>query len=229
MAWAIPMGPFASCPGTGAGSASVVGAPLATAQLGTRCSRRVLGCPGPTVALADGSCSRGRQTPEEAVMGQARETMDRVTAAIMSDDRDALGRLYAADAVGETPDGPRLQGGAALADYLLTLKRAFPDASFESVMTLEAGDTAIDAGYFVGTHTGVLSTPEGEVPPTGRKLRLRECDILKVADGVAVAHRFYYDPLDFMSQLGLTATGSDSGAAPPPTAGADRPAEPTVR
>ena len=61
-------------------------------------------------------------------MGQARETMDRVTAAVMSGDRDALGQLYAADAVAETPDGPRLQGGAAIADYLLTFKRAFPDA-----------------------------------------------------------------------------------------------------
>ena len=67
-------------------------------------------------------------------MGQARETMDRVTAAVMSGDRDALGQLYAADAVAETPEGPRLQGGAAIADYLLTFKRAFPDASFESAV-----------------------------------------------------------------------------------------------
>ena len=72
------------------------------------------------------------QATEEVVMGQARETMDRVTAAVMSGDRDALGQLYAADAVAETPEGPRLQGGAAIADYLLTFKRAFPDAAFES-------------------------------------------------------------------------------------------------
>ena len=161
-------------------------------------------------------------------MGQARETMDRVTAAVMSGDRDALGQLYAADAVAETPEGPRLQGGTAIADYLLTFKRAFPDASFESAVQHEAGDTAIDEGYFVGTHTGVLSTPEGEVPPTGRKLRLRECDILTVRDGVAVAHRFYYDQLDFMSQLGLMATESGTGAVPQPRAGADRPSESTV-
>ena len=46
-------------------------------------------------------------------MGQARETMDRVTAAVMSGDRDALGQLYAADAVAETPEGPRLAGSSA--------------------------------------------------------------------------------------------------------------------
>ncbi len=162
-------------------------------------------------------------------MGQARETMDRVTAAVMSGDRDTLGQLYAADAVAETPDGPRLQGSAAIADYLLTFKRAFPDASFESAMKYEDGDTAIDEGYFVGTHTGVLSTPEGDVPPTGRNLRLRECDILEVANGVAVAHRFYYDQLDFMSQLGLVAAESGTGAVRQQTAGADRPSGTTVR
>jgi ketosteroid isomerase-like protein len=162
-------------------------------------------------------------------MGQARETMDRLTTAVMSGDRESLDQLYAADAVAETPEGPRLQGGAAIVDYLLTFKRAFPDASFESARKYEAGDTAIDEGYFVGTHTGALSTPEGEVPPTGKHLRLRECDILTVADGVAVAHRFYYDQLDFMSQLGLIAAESGAGAVPQPRTGADRPSESTVR
>jgi len=162
-------------------------------------------------------------------MGQAREIMDRVSAAVMAGDRDALEQLYAADAVAESPDGPRLQGAAAIADYLLAFKRAFPDASFESMTQYEAGDTAIDEGNLVGTHTGVLSSPEGEVAPTGRSLRLRECDILTVANGRAVAHHFYYDQLDFMSQLGLMASDSGAGAVPQPRAGADRPSDATVR
>jgi ketosteroid isomerase-like protein len=162
-------------------------------------------------------------------MGQARDTMDRVTAAVMSGDRDALGRLYSADAVAETPDEPRIEGGAAIAEYLLAFKRAFPDASFESSAAHEAGDTAIDEGWFVGTHTGVLTTPEGDIAPTGRSLRLRQCDVLTVADGVAVAHRFYYDQLDFLSQLGLPASGTAAGAAPRPRDGADRPSEATTR
>jgi len=155
--------------------------------------------------------------------------MDRVTDAVMSGNRDALGQLYAADAVAETPDRPQLQGGAAIADYLLGFKRAFPDASFESTTKYEAGDTAIDEGYFVGTHTGVLSTPEGDVPPTGRSLRLRECDVLTVADGVAVAHRFYYDQVDFMSQLGLMGSDTGAGAVPQQRVSADQPSESTVR
>ena len=162
-------------------------------------------------------------------MGQAREIMGRITDAVMSADRDALGRLYATDAVAEAPDGPRLHGADAITDYLMAFKAAFPDASWESANTYESGDTAIDEGYLVGTHTGVFTTPDGEVPPTGRSLRLRECDIITVADGVAVSHRFYFDQLDFMSQLGLVGSDTSAGAVPQPRVGTDRPSEAHVR
>ena len=162
-------------------------------------------------------------------MGQAREVIDRITSAVVSGDRDALLRLYAADAVVEAPDSPRIEGAAAIADYLLTFIRAFPDASFESVTNHESGDVAIDEGVFVGTHTGVLSTPEGDLPPTGRRLRLGECDVLTVENGVAVAHRFYYDQLALMEQLGLTEAGAGAGAVPQPrAAGEQAAAQPTA-
>jgi predicted ester cyclase len=135
-------------------------------------------------------------------MGQAREVMDRITAAVATGDVEELDRLYAEDAVGETPDAGRLEGRAAIVEWHLQTARAFPDASFE-IEKLEVGDTAIDVGHLDGTHTGPLATPDGEIPPTGRKVRIRECDILTVADGVATSHRFFYDQLDFMIQLGL--------------------------
>jgi ketosteroid isomerase-like protein len=166
-------------------------------------------------------------------MGQAREIMDRITDAAVSGDRDALGRLYAADAVAETPDAPRLQGATAIIDYLMAFKTAFPDASWESATSYESGDSAIDEGYIVGTNTGTLGTPDGDVPATGRSLRLRECDMITVADGMVVSHHFYFDQLDFALQLGLV--GSDAGAGtgpaavPEPRGGAARASEATVR
>ena len=149
-------------------------------------------------------------------MGQAREVMDGITAAVTSGDREALLRLYAPDAVVEAPDAPRVEGAAAIAEYHLTLQRAFPDASFEYRSTFEIGDVAIDEGWFVGTHTDVLSTPAGDVPPTGKHLRVRACDIVEVRDGVAVAHRFFYDQLDLMTQLGLTDSSAEAGSVPSP-------------
>jgi ketosteroid isomerase-like protein len=154
-------------------------------------------------------------------MGQAREVMDGITAAVTAGDRETLLRLYAPDAVVEAPDAPRIEGAAAIADYHLSLKRAFPDASYEYRSGFEIGDTAIDEGWFVGTHTDVLSTPDGDVPPTGKRLRIRACDIVEVRDGVAVAHRLFYDQLDLMTQLGLTDSGAEAGAVPAPRAAAE--------
>lgn len=135
-------------------------------------------------------------------MGQAREILDRLTSAVQAGDRSAVRALYAEDAVAESPEG-RLVGCDAIADYLIGFSRAFPDLRFELIATLEVGDTAIDEGYAIGTNTGPLSTPDGELPATGRSIRVRECDVLTVRGGVGVEHRFYYDQLDFLTQLGL--------------------------
>jgi ketosteroid isomerase-like protein len=156
-------------------------------------------------------------------MGEAREIMDRITAAVVSGDAEALGRLYAVDAVGESPDGPRLEGRAAIVDYLAAFRRAFPDVSWESGHQHESGDTAADEGWLTGTHTGPLATPDGELEATGRTIRIRECDLVTVRDGVCVSHRFYFDQLEFLTQLGLTDAG---GAAVPEPRGS---AEQTAR
>lgn len=136
-------------------------------------------------------------------MGQARELMDKVTAAVVGGDTEGLGRLYAPDAVAITPDAGELHGRDEIVDYMRTFMTAFPDTHFDMTATNEAGDTAIDEGYLVGTHTGPLATPDGEVPPTGRSIRLRECDVVVVDEGLIREHRFYYDQADFMQQLGL--------------------------
>jgi hypothetical protein len=69
----------------------------------------------------------------------------------------------------------------------------------------ESGNTAIDEGYFVGTHTGPLPSPTGEsIPPTGKAVRVRACDIATVENGVVTSHRFYFDQMEFLGQLGLT-------------------------
>ena len=155
-------------------------------------------------------------------MGRAREIMDLLTDAITAGDREALRRLYAPDAVAETPDAGRVEGREAIVDYLVTYKPAFPDMSWEGVSQYEIGDTAIDEGYFLGTHTGVLTSPGGDVPPTGRNVRVRECDLVTVRDGLAVSHRFYYDQFDFMAQLGLRESDAAAGGVPEPRAGTEQ-------
>lgn len=137
-------------------------------------------------------------------MGEAREVMDRVTAAMQSNDVETARSLYAPDAVAETPDEGMLRGADAIAGWLVKFAEAFPDAKYEQTNGFEIGDTAVDEGYFTGTNTGPLPMPGGQsIPATGRAIRLRACDLATVKDGVITSHRFYFDQMDFLGQLGL--------------------------
>lgn len=81
---------------------------------------------------------------------------------------------------------------------------ALPDSGFEIEHTLEAGDTAVDEGWFHGTNTGPLKLADGEtLPATGKAVRVHGCDIATVKDGRIVDYRLYFDQLAFLEQLGL--------------------------
>jgi ketosteroid isomerase-like protein len=137
-------------------------------------------------------------------VGEAREVMDRVTDAILRGDLEALKGLYAQDAVAETPDQGTITGRDHIAAYLAEFGTAFPDAAWEERSKHEGGETAIDEGTFVGTNTGSMTGPNGEtIPATGRSVRIRECDVATVENGVVTSHRFYFDVQDWATQLGL--------------------------
>ena len=141
-------------------------------------------------------------------MGEAREVMDRMTEALVNNDMEAMRGLYAADATAETPDEGPLRGADAIATWLAKFSEAFPDATYELTSGHEDGDTAIDEGYLTGTNTGPLPLPDGQsIPATGRTVRIRACDIATVKGGLVTSHRFYYDQMEFMEQLGLASQG----------------------
>jgi ketosteroid isomerase-like protein len=138
-------------------------------------------------------------------MGEAREVMDRLTKAVVNNDMEAAAKLYAMDAVAVTPDQGEIKGGDRIvAEYLGQFFDAFPDARYEALHAHESGNTAIDEGYFVGTNTGPLQGPTGEsFPATGKSVRVRTCDIATVEKGLVTSHRFYFDQMEFLGQLGL--------------------------
>jgi steroid delta-isomerase-like uncharacterized protein len=137
-------------------------------------------------------------------MGEAREVMDRITDAYFGKDMDAAAKLYAPDAVAVSPDRGEVKGRDQIIEWSKELFDAFPDATYEALNAFESGNTAIDEGYFVGTHTGALKGPAGEdIPATGKSVRVRSCDIATVENGLITSHRFYYDQMGFLAQLGL--------------------------
>ena len=137
-------------------------------------------------------------------MGEARQVMDQFTQAVTSGDLDRVRSLYTADAVLVTPDAGEIEGRDQIVEYFKGFVGAFDDLRWEPVAGYEAGNVAIDEGYFGGKHTGDLPGPAGEViPATGNPIRVRECDLATVADGVITRHHMYYDQNEFLEQLGL--------------------------
>ncbi|HVM14570.1 MAG TPA: nuclear transport factor 2 family protein [Egibacteraceae bacterium] len=142
-------------------------------------------------------------------MGEARAVMDRLTEALVAHDMGALAEIYAVDAVVESPDVGEIKGRDQIIEYFVTYNTAFPDARYEPVHSYEAGNAAIDEGYFVGTHTGPLELADGEtIPPTGRTTRYRVCDVAETNNGMVYSHRLYFDQYHVMEQLGLLSADS---------------------
>jgi predicted ester cyclase len=136
-------------------------------------------------------------------MGEARQVMDALTDAIFGQDADAMLKLYHRDAVAVTPDHGELHGHTQIMGHMLQFMSAFPDAKYERRSAFESGNTAIDEGYLVGTHSGPLLMPHGQtLAPTGKSVRMRACDLATVENGVVTSHRLYFDQMDFLGQLG---------------------------
>lgn len=136
-------------------------------------------------------------------MGQARELMDRLTEAVVSANYDAIDEVYASDVVITTPDQGTITGLDAAKAWHRSFGDAF-DMTFEMERELETADCAIDQGTALATHTGDMPLPDGTtLPPTGKQVRLRACDVATVANGKIVRHDFYFDQLEMMAQLGL--------------------------
>jgi ketosteroid isomerase-like protein len=148
-------------------------------------------------------------------MGEARDAADRMTAAVTTArDLKALAECYSENAVAMTPDQGEITGRDGITDYFRQFLDTFTDTRFEHIAKHESGNVAVDDGYFLGKNTGPLQTPGGEImPATGKQIRVRECDVLIVEDGMIREHRFYYDQMELLAQLGLL-PGTGASAQP---------------
>jgi ketosteroid isomerase-like protein len=139
-------------------------------------------------------------------MGQAREVMDKLTSTLVTTgDLKAIAMCYAEDATIMTPDQGEVTGRDQIVEWWRPFVEALDERSWEPLHEHEIGDTAIDEGYFGGMHSAPLHLPSGQtVPPTGRRVRTRGADLAQVVDGHIVEHRFYFDQMELLEQLGLT-------------------------
>ena len=138
-------------------------------------------------------------------MTTAREAFEKGTATFNAHDLDGFAEVLADDVVVEAPGGVRGDGKAACVDFFGSWLGAFPDAHVEVHAVHVLGDVVVEQGTFTGTHDGVLHGPLGDVPPTGRAVRIDYVQVLRFRDGKHVAFNLMFDRLLLLEQLGLLA------------------------
>ena len=82
-------------------------------------------------------------------------------------------------------------------------REAFPDGEVKVVNVIVQDNWAVVEFLNRGTQTGPLQSSLGTFPPSGRSMEIRYCSVMRVADGLVVEGRDYYDSADIARQLGL--------------------------
>ena len=145
-------------------------------------------------------------------MSDTRAAFDAWLEAFNNHDEAAVRELTADDCTFEGPGGVRLEGGDAVAGYAMSWVSAFSDARLETDTVAVDGDWVAMTGTFKGTHDGTLSSPDGDVPATGRRLEGRCAQLVRFEDGKSVEEHLYYDQMDVITQLGLMPEGAGATA-----------------
>ena len=120
-------------------------------------------------------------------------------------DLERAGALAAEDVeLVDVPSGRTMRGPEGFMEGMRAWIRACSDARVE-IVEMIAGEGGSVTTEFVGrgTHDGPLASTGGEIPPTGRSLELRYCEVFRMRDGKISNAHLYYDAATRLGQLGL--------------------------
>jgi predicted ester cyclase len=131
------------------------------------------------------------------------EAFERGTSTFNAHDLDGFAEVLTDDVVFQAPGGMRGQGKSACAEFFGGWWRAFPDAHVDVHGLYLSEDAAVEEGLFTGTHHGVLHTPAGDIPPTGRGVRIAYLQVLRFREGKHASFNLIFDRLEMLQQLGL--------------------------
>ena len=131
-----------------------------------------------------------------------REAFEKGTDSFNAHDIDGFAGVLADNVIFEAP-GMRGEGKAACAEFYGSWFVAFPDARIEVNSLQILDDVAVEEGTFTGTHNGILRGPMGDVPPTGRPVRLGYIQVLRFRDGKHTSFHLMFDRLLMLEQIGL--------------------------
>lgn len=140
-----------------------------------------------------------------------REAFERGTDTFNAHDIDGFAAVLADDVVFQAPGGMRGQGKPGCIEFYGSWLSAFPDAHVEVHDVHFIDDVAVEEGTFSGTHNGILNSPTGDIPPTGRSVSLDYIQVLRFRDGRHISFNLVFDRLLMLEQLGLIPAPATAG------------------
>lgn len=102
----------------------------------------------------------------------------------------------------EAGTGRRIEGADAYLELCRGWREALPDVRGTVRRSLEGGHVSALEVHWEGTHDGPLPTPEGTIPPTGRRVGIEATLWTEVRDGVVVEVHHHLDVMALMAQIG---------------------------
>ncbi len=115
-----------------------------------------------------------------------------------------LEKIFSPNVLIHDPSQPGgIHGLDALIAQYSTTHRAVPDLKFSLDDMYIKGDRIVWIFAMWGTFTGTFRTPMGDVPPTGKVIRLAGAAVDRIVEGKIVEEWVYYNVLDILQPLGF--------------------------
>jgi predicted ester cyclase len=102
-----------------------------------------------------------------------------------------------------TAPGASVRGREEVLGFLGAFWDAFPDGRLELSRVFAERSVAAAEGRFIGTHTGVLRTPAGDVPATSRHVEFRWMSSYDVRGDELASEHLYFDQVELLGQVGM--------------------------
>jgi predicted ester cyclase len=137
------------------------------------------------------------------------EAFETGTETFNAHDLDGFAAVLADDVTFSAPGGLHGVGRDACVAFFGSWLQAFPDGRVDVDAVHVVGDVVVEEGTFTGTHGGVLRTPTGEIPPTGRPVAVDYLQVLRFRDGKHASFNLVFDRLAMLEQLGVVSGPAD--------------------
>jgi steroid delta-isomerase-like uncharacterized protein len=100
------------------------------------------------------------------------------------------------------------QGRDYVKEIIKGYRQGFPDLKMEVNKMVEEGDTVISFITCTGTNSGTM----GDIPSTGKSVKVDGFDMAKFTDGKVIEHWGVFDTMTMMQQLGLAPKPEEAAA-----------------